>query len=212
MSSNNSNEIKIKIILLGDSSVGKTTILCNYIDNTYNEDVTPTVGLENRVKTIDIRGLKAKIQLWDIAGQEKYNSMTQQYFHNTDGILLVFDLTNKDSFSRIKKWLTEIKNNSDHHRVKKLLIGNKSDLKDKIKVSQDDIDNLINKEKGLKYLEVSAKMNTNVSKAFENLINSIVGKRTNEELIADLGINDQVLSMSGSTLVNITGESKKKCC
>ncbi len=212
MASKESNEIKIKIILIGDSSVGKTTIICKYLDNTYNEDATPTVSLENRVKTIDIHGLKAKIQLWDTVGQEKFNSLTQQYFRNTDGILLIFDLTNKDSFNHIKKWLIEINNNTDNHRVKKLLIGNKSDIKDKIKVSKNDIDSLINKEKRLKYLEISAKENINVGKAFETIINSIVGKRTNEELIADLGINEQVLSMSGSTLVNMTGENKKKCC
>ena len=205
-----SKELNIKIILIGDSNVGKTTILLNYVQNEFNEDMIHTVGLENKVKIMNIRGFRAKVQIWDTAGQEKYNSLSQQFFRNVDGILLVFDLTNKDSFNNIKKWLNEIKANSDHS-IKKLLVGNKADMKDKIKVSKTMIDNFCN-EKKLKYMEVSAKNNQNVSNAFETLINEIIGNRTNEEILADFGISDHTLSLSNSTINYLTGPKKKKCC
>lgn len=208
--SNESKELNIKLIVLGDSNVGKTSLIHSYIYNTCLEDATPTVGLENKVKTIDLRGFKTKVQIWDTAGQEKFNSLTQQFFRNTDGIILVFDLTNKNSFNHIKDWIDKVKDKSDK-RIKKIIVGNKSDIKDQIKVTQNDIDGLI-KPKNMRYVETSAHNNENVEEVFDKLINSIVGKKTNEELIADHGITDQILSLSGSTLNNIPGENKKKCC
>ena len=203
-------EINIKLILVGDSEVGKSTILLNYTENYFCEEMVATIGLENKVKTINIRGLKAKLQIWDTAGQEKFSSLTKGFFRNTDGILLVFDLTNNKSFNNIKKWINEVENNSDH-KTKKILVGNKVDMKDNIQVSQNDIDNLCKKKK-IKYIEVSGKNNTNVSEAFETLVNLIIDKKSNEELIADYGITDQTLSLSSSAINNITGEKKKKCC
>ena len=203
-------EINIKLILVGDSEVGKSTILLNYTENYFCEEMVATIGLENKVKTINIRGLKAKLQIWDTAGQEKFSSLTKGFFRNTDGILLVFDLTNNKSFNNIKKWINEVENNSDH-KTKKILVGNKVDMKDNIQVSKNDIDNLCKKKK-IKYIEVSGKNNTNVNEAFETLVNLIIDKKSNEELIADYGITDQTLSLSSSAINNLTRENKKKCC
>ena len=203
-------EINIKLILVGDSEVGKSTILLNYTENYFYEEMMATIGLENKVKTIDIRGLKAKLQIWDTAGQEKFSSLTKGFFRNTDGILLVFDLTNNKSFNNIKKWINEVENNSDH-KTKKILVGNKVDMKDNIQVSKNDIDNLCKKKK-IKYIEVSGKNNTNVKEAFDTLVNLIIDKKSNDELIADYGITDQTLSLSSSAINNTTAENKKKCC
>ena len=203
-------EINIKLILVGDSEVGKSTILLNYTENYFCEEMVATIGLENKVKTINIRGLKAKLQIWDTAGQEKFSSLTKGFFRNTDGILLVFDLTNNKSFNNIKKWINEVENNSDN-KTKKILVGNKVDMKDNIQVSKNDIDNLCKKKK-IKYIEVSGKNNTNVNEAFETLVNLIIDKKSNEELIADYGITDQTLSLSSSAINNLTRENKKKCC
>jgi small GTP-binding protein len=203
-------EINLKLILIGDSEVGKSTILLNYTDNIFCEEMIATICLENKVKTINIRGLKAKLQIWDTAGQEKFSSLTKGFFRNTDGILLVFDLTNNKSFNNIKKWINEVENNSDN-KTKKILVGNKVDKKDNIQVSKIDIDNLCKKKK-IKYIEVSGKNNTNVNEAFDTLVNLIIDKKTNEELIADYGITDQTLSLSSSAINNTTGEKKKKCC
>ena len=205
-----SKELNLKIILIGDSNVGKTTLLLNYVQNDLNEDMNPTVGLENKVKILDIRGFIAKVQIWDTAGQEKFNALTQQFSRNTDGILLIFDLTDSNTFNNIKKWLAEIKTYSAHS-IKILLLGNKADMRDQIKVNKTMIDNLC-KEKRLNYMEVSAKNNENISNAFDTLINSIIGNRTDEEIIADFGINDNTLSLSYSTINYLTGPRKKKCC
>ena len=208
MSKNEPNELNIKLILIGDSNVGKTTLLYKYIDNENKEDITPTVGLENKVKTTEIKGIKTKIQIWDTAGQEKFNSLTKNTFTNTDGILIVFDLTNKSSFNNIKNWIEDVKYKSDP-KIKKIIVGNKSDLKDKRKVSKEDIKSITEK---YKYIEVSALNGNNVEKAFDNLIKAIVDKRGEDELIADFGMDDQILSLSGSTINNLNKEKKKKCC
>ena len=205
-----SQELNIKLILIGDSNVGKSTLLLNYTENQFSEEISATIGLENKVKTINIRGLQTKLQIWDTAGQEKYHSLTKGFFRNTDGILLVFDLTNKDSFNNIKTWINEVENNSDN-KTKKLLVGNKIDMKDNIVVSNNDIDDLCKKKK-IKYIEVSGKENINVSKAFETIVNLIIDKKSNDELIADYGISDQIMSFSISNINDFTGEKKKKCC
>ena len=209
MTAKDSRELNIKLILVGDSNVGKTSLLNNYLEDGFSKDITPTIALENKCKIIDINGLKAKIQIWDTAGQEKFNSLTQQYFRNADGIVLVFDLTNKNSFKHIKEKYAKTKEKSSH-KSKKILVGNKSDLKDSIKVTQKDIDEFTKGK--LKYIEASAKEDDNVKATFETLINLIVGKKRNDELLADFGVIDQPLSLSGSLLVNNSSEKHKKCC
>ena len=210
MDSNNTKEINIKLTIIGDSDVGKTTLIYRYTDNNFNEEISPTVGLDNKVKKLKIQGLQAKIQIWDTAGQEKYDSLTKQLYNNTDGVILVFDLTNNTSFINIKNWIKKVGNNCDH-KIKKLLVGNKADMKDGIKVSKKDIYNLC-KENRLKYNDVSAKENINVEKAFETIINSIIEKKSVEELIADYGIKEQQVSLSGSGMNTMSGQTKKKCC
>ena len=208
MSTNETNELNLKLVLIGDSNVGKTTLLYKYIDNENKEDIIPTLGLENKVKTIRIKGINTKIQIWDTAGQEKFNSLTKNIFTNTDGILIIFDLTNKTSFTHIKNWIEDVKDQSKKS-IKKIIVGNKSDLKDKRKVTKEDIKSITEK---YKYIEVSALNGNNVENAFDTLIKAIVGKRTDEELIADFGMGDQLLSLSGSTINNLKKEKKKKCC
>ncbi len=113
--------------------------------------------------------------------------------------------------SILKIGIIKPKKNSNHES-KKLLVGNKKDLKGEKKISEKEINELTHNGKKLKYIEASAKQDDNIWEIFETLINSIVGKKSNEELIAEFGINDQPLSLSGSTLLNTTNENKKKCC
>ena len=213
MATNTSNEILFKLIFIGDSNVGKTTLINKYVDGTFSEEIPPTIGLENKSKTIDIRGLKAKLQIWDTAGQEKFNSLSKQYFQNSDGILLVFDITNKDSFNNIKKWYDDVISYSGV-KAKKLLIGNKKDMKNNIKITKDDITQFIGQNR-MKFIETSAKNNINVEEAFQKIIDLIIDKMSNEDLLEEFGINakkEHSMSLSNSSLNNLTGEKKKKCC
>ena len=204
MSTKETKDLNIKIVLIGDSNVGKTTLLYKYLNDENTEDIIPTLGLENKVKTTQIKGIKTKIQLWDTVGQEKFNSLTQNIFTNTDGILIIFDLTNKESFNNIQKWISKSDN-----KIKIIIVGNKSDLVDNRTVTKEEI-KLITKK--YKYLEFSYLNGTGVDKAFDTLIQAIVEKKTDEELFADFGMNDPMLSLSGSTINNIIGKPKKKCC
>ena len=213
MSSTDSKEIMFKVILIGDSNVGKTTLINKYMDKNFSGEIPPTVGLENRVKTLEVRGLKAKLQIWDTAGQEKFNSLSKNYYQNTDGILLVFDVTNRESFNNIKNWYDDVISNSDI-KAKKLLIGNKNDMKDKIKVTADDIKKF-KRENKLKFIETSAKVNNNVEEAFQKIINLMIENMSNDEILEEFGINakkEHSMSLSNSTLNNITGDNKKNCC
>ena len=204
MSTKETIGLNLKIVLIGDSNVGKTTLLYKYLNDENTEDITPTLGLENKVKTSLIKGIKTKIQLWDTVGQEKFNSLTQNIFQNTDGILIIFDLTNKESFTNIQKWISKSDKN-----IKTIIVGNKSDLIDNRQVTKEDIKLITQK---YNYVEVSALNGTNVDKAFDTLLQAIVGKKTDEELFADFGIHDPMLSLSGSIINNINGKPKKKCC
>ena len=204
MSTKETKGLNLKIVLIGDSNVGKTTLLYKYLNDENTEDITPTLGLDNKVKTSQIKGIKTKIQLWDTVGQEKFNSLTQNIFQNTDGILIIFDLTNKESFTNIQKWISKSDKN-----IKTLIVGNKSDLVDNRQVTKEEIKLITQK---YNYVEVSALNGINVDKAFNTLLQAIVGKKTDEELFADFGINDPMLSLSGSTINNINGKPKKKCC
>ena len=131
-----------KILLLGDSTVGKTTLISKYVDNQFSPDHITTIGVEYKNKTIDLNGRNTNLQIWDTSGQERYQSITKNFYRNADGILFVFDVTNQDSFDHIKNWLiTSEENEKD---FEKILVGNKIDLTDKI---------VINKEKMEKYGE-----------------------------------------------------------
>ena len=212
MTESNADELVFKIILIGDTNVGKSTLINKYIDKNFSEEISPTIGLENKVKNIDVKGLKAKLQIWDTAGQEKYNSLSKQYFQNSDGILLVFDITNKESFNNIIKWYDDVISYSGH-RAKKLLIGNKNDMKDSVKVTNNEIQKFV-KQNSLKFIETSAKENINVEEAFQKIINLIIDKMPNNELLEEFGTNakkEHSMSLSNSSLNNLTKE-KKKCC
>ena len=117
-----------KIVLIGDSGVGKSNIISKYLTDTFTFDSKATVGVEFGSKNLEI-DRKIKMQIWDTAGQERYKTITNAYYKGAKGALLVFDLTNKQTFESVDKWISEIKTNGDE-RIKIILVGNKSDLEE----------------------------------------------------------------------------------
>ena len=168
---NNNYDMIFKIVLIGDSSVGKTNILSKYISDEYDPDTQATIGVELSTKNYTFDNNEVKVQIWDTAGQEKYRSITSSYYKGAHGCLLVYDITRKATFENIDKWLAEIKLSSNNE-INMILIGNKCDLEDKREVS---IEEAQNKAKllNMAFMETSALNGTNVEKAFNELVNNV---------------------------------------
>jgi Ras-related protein Rab-8A len=154
----------IKLIIIGDSGTGKSSLLLRFCDNLFNTTFISTIGIDFKIRTMTIDDKKYKLQIWDTAGQERFRTITAAYYRGAMGILLVFDLTNKKTFDSIDYWMSGIQQNASPG-VDKILIGNKSDIKDKRQVTQKDTQDLVDKY-GIKYIETSAKNNENIEEAF----------------------------------------------
>lgn len=130
-------DLIFKTVIIGDSGVGKSNLLSKFLNNSFSSDQKTTVGVEFGAKKLIIDGKNIKAQIWDTAGQEKYRSITNAYYKGAKGALLVFDLTNKDSFDSVDKWLNELKSEGDIN-IYIIMIGNKCDLTDERQVSFED--------------------------------------------------------------------------
>ena len=156
-----------KVLLLGNSDVGKSSLLLRYVDSVWNDAFVPTIGVDFKVKTLTINEKKVKMQIWDTAGQERFRTVVATYFRGAHGILLLYDVTNKDSFKNLENWLIEIEKNAQE-KVLKILIGNKCDLTDDREITTEE-GKAFALRNGMEFMETSAKMNTNVTEAFETL-------------------------------------------
>ncbi len=126
-----------KVVLIGDSGVGKSNLLSRYLKNEFSYDTKTTVGVEFGAKKVEIDEFKIKVQIWDTAGQERYKSITNAYYKGAKGALLVYDITKKETFENINKWVPELKQNGDKD-VTIVLVGNKIDLEDERKISTEE--------------------------------------------------------------------------
>jgi len=160
-----------KVILVGDSGVGKTCLLSMYVKG-FCEQTIPTIAVEFCTKEIELYdGTKIKVQLWDTAGQERFKSLAMTYYRKAFGILLLFDVTKKSSFIACKNYLEEVRNNSDRQCVI-YLVGNKIDLENEREITKEEAENFARIE-NIKYIETSAVKNMKVNEAFTSLLNNI---------------------------------------
>ena len=173
------NFINLKIILIGDIAVGKTSIISRYVNNSFEENYQCTIQAEQQTKIVkEDENTYVKLIIWDTVGQEKFRSLTRQYYNGCQGAIIVFDLTNKKSFDYIQNWIEEINNYGDENAIV-MIIGNKSDLTAEREISQSDIKNKLNGE--YFYFEVSAKNGNNISMAFDKMKKLILEIRKEEE-------------------------------
>ena len=168
-----------KVILVGDSGVGKTCLLSMYVKGICGPTI-PTIAVEFCTKEIELNdGTKVKVQLWDTAGQERFKSLAMTYYRKAYGILLLFDVTKRSSFIACKNYLEEVRINSDKNCVI-YLIGNKIDLSNDRQISSIEAENFAKKEK-IKYIETSAVKNLKVTEVFTSLFNDIYEAKKKED-------------------------------
>ena len=165
-------DLMFKILLLGDSGVGKSSLLLRYTKNEFISDLRSTIGVEFALKYLTIDNFQLKVQIWDTAGMERYRSITNAYYKGAKGVIVVYDICRKKSFENVDKWIDDFKSKADDDAVI-ILIGNKSDLDEKREVSKEEAESKAQKNK-FGFMETSAKDNNNVQKAFETLFHEIV--------------------------------------
>ena len=200
-----------KIIIIGDSGVGKSNILGRYLTNTFKQDTKSTVGVEFGSKKVTVNGVNIKLQIWDTAGQERYRAITSAYYKGSKGCFIVYDITSTQTFEDVEKWYEEI-NKSGDKGISIVLVGNKCDLEDERKVT---IEMGEEKAKNLNcpFFETSALNNTQIEKIFQVISEDIYSKNKNEK--KDDEDDDDYDIVQEEKNININTDTKppqKTCC
>ena len=183
MQSNNQIDIVSKIVIIGDSGVGKTNILLRYLRNLHDPNTKATIGVDFFAKDLFINNQKIKAQIFDTAGQEKYRSICSTYYKNIDGAVVVYDVSNRDSFNNLDYWIGEIVAHNKKN-IKMLLIGNKNDLEDEREVNEEEGKEYADVN-GMFFMETSALVDNDfrIQKSFEILLDDVIKEigKINEE-------------------------------
>ena len=198
----------IKILTLGDTSVGKSSIVLRFSDDKFDDKIFSTIGIDFKTKYIKLDKFSVKVLIWDTAGQEKFQNIAKQYYKGANGVLLIYDISNRKSFERIDFWLKELKENNRIYKLFLYLVGNKIDMEDKRVISYQEGEKYA-KKNNINFFEVSAKSGKGITELFNNLINgvmeNILKKNEKEE------IEDKV-RLSTFLEKNYKKEKNKKCC
>lgn len=164
---------KVKFLTLGETNVGKSSLLCRFVENNFKEDLGPTLGVEFKQKEILIDNQPVLIQVWDTAGQERFRTITPSYFQKVDGVLVIFDITDQNSFDNLSYWLNTLSVYTQLDKIVTVIVGNKTDLSSKRVVSAQQGQQLAEKSK-LQYFESSAKSNSNVTEIFKYVAQKVL--------------------------------------
>ena len=191
-------EFLYKILLLGDTQVGKSSFLMRYIDNTFQESYLSTVGLDFKVKNVQLDdGKTYRVQIWDTAGQDRFHAITRNYFKNAHGIILIYDVTLIESFQNVKNWIKQVKEEVTD-KVSIILVGNKIDMENQRVVSKEEGEKMA-ASYGLKFFECSAKTGENVEEIFKDIVTKTVE-------------NFSKVDVKESTKLKNKKGQKKGCC
>eukprot|EP01124_Arcella_intermedia_P018785 TRINITY_DN25922_c0_g1_i1.p1 TRINITY_DN25922_c0_g1~~TRINITY_DN25922_c0_g1_i1.p1 ORF type:complete len:206 (+),score=43.52 TRINITY_DN25922_c0_g1_i1:51-668(+) len=173
-SPNSEYDCLFKVLLIGDSSVGKTSICTRFTDNTFTDNFIATLGVDFKIRTITIGDKKVRLQVWDTAGQERFRTITQAYYRGAHGVILVYDITDRETFSNIGRWLEDTSNYAPDYALK-MLVGNKADLlEERVVTTKEGADYA--RLKNLVFMEASAKTCENIDKMFIQFATTFVNK------------------------------------
>ncbi|EEF29328.1 ras-related protein RABA5e [Ricinus communis] len=205
-------EYLFKIVLIGDSAVGKSNLLARFARNEFDSNSKATIGVEFQTQVVDIEGKEIKAQIWDTAGQERFRAVTSAYYRGAVGALIVYDITRRSSFDSVKRWLEELSTHCDTTAAR-MLVGNKCDLENIREVSREEGKTLA-EEESLFFMETSALDSTNVEAAFEVVIREIYHNMSRKTLNSDsykaeLTVNRVSLVKNNA---NSSKQSSFSCC
>jgi len=210
MAEDDSYDLLYKIIIVGDTCVGKSNILSRYIKNVFREDSKSTVGVELGNKLINVKGTNTKLQIWDTAGQERYRSITSSYYKGSHGCFIVYDITNETSFENVEKWFEQVQKEASKD-VSIILVGNKCDLENERKIPKEKGEEKA-KQLNIPFFETSALSNIKIEDTFTQIAENIyerTGGMKNEDDDDDIEIINE-----NEKPVNLTPQpqEKKGCC
>jgi len=168
-----------KILLIGNSGVGKSSLLLRFADDTFTDNFMPTIGVDFKIRTLEVDGKTIKLQIWDTAGQERFKTITSSYYKGAHGIIVVYDVTDKESYKNIDTWMNEVEKHASDN-VSRILWGNKSDLTDARQVSTDEGKELAD-QFNIRFMETSAKESANVEEAFTLMTKEIKSRVVHTE-------------------------------
>ena len=190
-----------KVIIIGDSGVGKSSLMSRFADDLYSESYISTIGVDFKIRTLTIDGKVIKMQIWDTAGQERFRTITSSYYRGSHGVMVVYDITDAESFESVKNmWLSEIAKSAGDD-VCKFLVGNKCDLTGRRAVARETAEAFA-EERGIHFFETSAKTSTNVDDAFRAMASGAMERRGQQQLHR----------LRGETVDLRYRESRQKCC
>ena len=199
-------DMLFKVLLVGNTSVGKSSLFLRFVDKIWNDAFVPTIGVDFKIKTLNINNKNIKLQIWDTAGQERFRTIISSYYRGAHGILLIFDLTETESFESLKNWLIEIEKNTNKNVIK-LLIGNKCDLDEKRVISFDKGKDFA-EQYNMKYIETSAKTDLNVTEAFGLIGKELMDASADNEIT----VKPKNITISKTNDISTNEQKKSGCC
>jgi len=197
-----------KLLIIGDSGVGKSSLLVRFADNQFSGNYITTIGVDFKIRTIELNGERVKLQIWDTAGQERFRTITSTYYRGTHGVIVVYDVASGDSFANVKRWLHEINQNCDE--VSRILVGNKCDDPDRRVVLKEDATRFAN-QMGIQLFETSAKENINVEEMFRAITHLVLSsKKAQRETLGETPAGR--IKVNNGRPDGNRKKDKKSCC
>lgn len=196
-----------KILIVGDSHVGKSCMLTRYVDDSFTESYAVTIGVDFRIRTIELNKKVIKIQIWDTAGQDRFRSIVTSYYKGSNGIILAYSIDSRESFNQITQWINDCERYASEN-VCKILVGTKTDLDKNRTVTKLEGDELA-KKLGIPFIEISSKLNTNVELAFETLMKGMLKFYENKKIKSN---TNKVIENKSISLKTNKQKAKGSCC